>query len=64
MVNLETYKMFVNGEWIGSEKSETIESINTSIGKTWALIPETSASDVKKLRFSLLDIICQVRIVS
>ena len=48
MGNLETYKMFVNGEWIGSEKSETFESINPSIGKPWALIPEASASDVNK----------------
>ena len=48
MGNLETYKMFVNGEWIGSEKSETFESINPSTGKPWALIPEASASDVNK----------------
>ena len=48
MVNLETYKMFVNGEWIESEKRETFESINPSTGKPWALIPEASASDVNK----------------
>ena len=48
MGNLETYKMFVNGEWIGSEKSETFESINPNTGKPWALIPEASASDVNK----------------
>ena len=48
MGNLETYKMFVNGEWIESEKSETFESINPSIGKPWARIPEASASDVNK----------------
>ena len=48
MGNLETYKMFVNGEWIESEKRETFESINPSTGKPWALIPEASASDVNK----------------
>jgi acyl-CoA reductase-like NAD-dependent aldehyde dehydrogenase len=48
MGNLETYKMFVNGEWIESEKRVTFESINPSTGKPWALIPEASASDVNK----------------
>ena len=48
MVNLESYKMFVNGKWIESEKGNTFESINPSTGKPWALIPEASASDVNK----------------
>ncbi len=48
MVNLESFKMFINGKWIESEKGNTFESINPSTGKPWALIPEASASDVNK----------------
>ena len=46
MGNLETFKMFVNGKWVDSENESTFESINPSIGKSWALIPESTANDV------------------
>ena len=46
MGSLETFKMFVNGKWVDSENGSTFESINPSIGKSWALIPESTANDV------------------
>ena len=46
MGSLETFKMFVNGKWVDSENGSTFESINPSIGKSWALIPEATANDV------------------
>ena len=46
MGNLEAFKMFVNGKWVDSENGSTFESINPSIGKSWALIPEASVNDV------------------
>jgi acyl-CoA reductase-like NAD-dependent aldehyde dehydrogenase len=48
MTELETYQMYIDGQWVDAEDNKTFKSINPSTGKTWAIIPEASANDVDR----------------
>ncbi|MFP6828665.1 MAG: aldehyde dehydrogenase family protein, partial [Gammaproteobacteria bacterium] len=46
MSELKSYQMYINGEWVDAEEGKTFESVNPSTGKSWAIIPEASETDV------------------
>ena len=46
MSELKSYQMYINGEWVDAEDGKTFESVNPSTGKSWAIIPEASETDV------------------
>ena len=48
MPELKKYKMFINGEWVNSDTKKTFETLNPENNKTWAVVPEASASDVDR----------------
>lgn len=43
---IQHYQMLVNGEWIDASSGETFESVDPYTGRTWAVIPEATSSDV------------------
>ncbi len=46
MSELKSYQMYINGEWVDAEDGKTLESVNPSTGKSWAIIPEAGETDV------------------
>jgi len=46
MAELKSYQMYINGEWVNAKDGKTLESVNPSTGKSWAIIPEASEIDV------------------
>ena len=46
MAELKSYQMYINGEWVNAKDGKTFESVNPSTGKSWAIIPEASETDV------------------
>jgi len=46
MAELKSYQMYINGEWVNAKDGKTLESVNPSTGKSWAIIPEASETDV------------------
>ncbi len=48
MPELKKYKMFINGEWVNSDTEKTFETLNPENNKPWAVVPESSASDVDR----------------
>jgi aldehyde dehydrogenase (NAD+) len=45
---LETYQMYVDGQWTASDSGEYFESYNPYTGQPWALIPKGNARDVER----------------
>ncbi|MFO0995750.1 MAG: aldehyde dehydrogenase [Alphaproteobacteria bacterium] len=48
MPNLERFKMFIGGEWVGATSGAEFESFNPYTGKPWALIPRGAAEDANR----------------
>lgn len=48
MTDIPTYRMLINGVWVGTYDGYTFESVNREIGKPWVLIAEAIASDTNK----------------
>mgnify|MGYP000577846159 FL=1 len=46
MAELKSYQMYINGEWVNAKDGKSFESVNPSTGKSWAIIPEASETDV------------------
>ena len=46
MAELKSYQMYINGEWVNAKDGKTLESVNPSTGKSWAIIPEASETDI------------------
>ncbi len=46
--DLTSYQMYIGGEWVDAEASETFESQNPYLSEPWAKIPEGSADDVDR----------------
>lgn len=44
---MQSYKMYINGEWVGSKSGENIESFNPFTAKPWVLIPKGNSQDVE-----------------
>jgi aldehyde dehydrogenase (NAD+) len=45
---LDTYKMYIGGEWVEASSGETFETFNPYTAKPWALIPKGGAEDVDR----------------
>jgi (Z)-2-((N-methylformamido)methylene)-5-hydroxybutyrolactone dehydrogenase len=45
---LDTYKMYIGGEWVEASSGETFETYNPYTAQPWALIPKGSAEDVDR----------------
>ncbi|GAB4237110.1 MAG: aldehyde dehydrogenase [Methyloligellaceae bacterium] len=48
MTDLQTYKIYIGGEWCESASGKYFESENPYTGEPWALIPECGAEDVDR----------------
>ncbi|MGA8261525.1 MAG: aldehyde dehydrogenase family protein, partial [Arenicellales bacterium] len=46
--SLETFKMYIDGQWVDSASGEHFESDNPYTGRPWALIPKGNAEDVDR----------------
>ena len=46
--SLVTYKMYIDGQWVGSASGQQFESHNPFTGKPWALIPRGNAEDIDR----------------
>ena len=47
-VDLVHYPMFIGGEWVDSHSGAVRESVNPTIGRPWATVPEADAVDVDR----------------
>jgi acyl-CoA reductase-like NAD-dependent aldehyde dehydrogenase len=45
MPGLESFQMLIDGKWVGSSDGETIETVDPSTGRPWALVPNASPED-------------------
>ena len=45
---LDSYKMYIGGEWVESSSGETFETYNPYTAEPWALIPKGNAEDVDR----------------
>jgi aldehyde dehydrogenase (NAD+) len=43
---LQSYRMFVGGDWVDAASGETFESLNPYTARPWARIPRAAAADV------------------
>ena len=48
MFELKKYKMFIDGEWIGSESKKTFKTLNPETNEPWAEVPEANEKDIDK----------------
>ena len=48
MAELKSYQMYINGEWVNAKDGKTLESVNPSTGKSWAIIPEASVQSAHR----------------
>ncbi|MDC1330836.1 aldehyde dehydrogenase [Pelagibacteraceae bacterium] len=46
MTKIQNFKMYIDGQWVDSESSKTIETLNPENNEVWATVPEASAKDV------------------
>ena len=45
---VQTYQMFIGGEWVNAISGKAFESLNPYTGQAWALIPDGQAEDVDR----------------
>jgi acyl-CoA reductase-like NAD-dependent aldehyde dehydrogenase len=48
IAKVESFKMYIDGEWVRSEKEETIDVINPATEQVFAKVPKASREQVKK----------------
>ncbi len=48
MTDLRSYRMLIDGEWVGASDGKMFDSINPSNGEVWSRVPEATADDVDK----------------
>ncbi len=48
MSDLVSYRMFIDGAWVGAEDGKTFQSLNPATGEAWAEIPEATIGDVDR----------------
>jgi (Z)-2-((N-methylformamido)methylene)-5-hydroxybutyrolactone dehydrogenase len=48
MTKIQNFKMYIDGQWVGSESGKTIETLNPENNEVWATVPEADAKDVDK----------------
>ena len=48
MGELKTYKMLIDGEWVGASDGGSFDSVNPATGDVWCRVPEATAEDVDR----------------
>ena len=48
MSDIRTYKMLIDGDWVGASDGKTFDSINPATGQVWSRVPEATAEDVNR----------------
>jgi acyl-CoA reductase-like NAD-dependent aldehyde dehydrogenase len=48
MTKVQEFKMYIDGQWVNSESSKTIETLNPENNEVWATVPEANEKDVDK----------------
>ena len=48
MSKTQDFKMYINGEWVGSSSGKKIETFNPENNEVWATVPEANEKDVDK----------------
>ncbi|MEZ5774984.1 MAG: aldehyde dehydrogenase [Hyphomicrobiaceae bacterium] len=48
MGDVKTYRMLIDGEWVGASDGRTFDSVNPATGEVWARVPEATAADVDR----------------
>ena len=48
MTKIQNFKMYIDGQWVGSETGKTIETLNPENNEVWATVPEANEKDVDK----------------
>jgi len=48
MTKIQSFKMYIDGQWVESESGKTIETLNPENNEVWATVPEASKKDVDK----------------
>ena len=48
MGEIQTYRMLIDGEWVGASDGKTFDSINPSTGNVWSEVPEATQDDVDR----------------
>jgi (Z)-2-((N-methylformamido)methylene)-5-hydroxybutyrolactone dehydrogenase len=42
------YRMYIDGDWVDAQSSETFETVDPYTGETWAVVPRAGAADVDR----------------
>jgi len=53
---LTRYKMFIDGQKVGSVSGRFFESLNPFTGKPWAAMPDGAEEDVDRAAFAMAEI--------
>ena len=48
MTKIQNFKMYIDGQWVDSESSKTIKTLNPENNEVWATVPEANEKDVDK----------------
>ncbi len=48
MGEIQTYRMLIDGDWVGASDGKTFDSINPSTGNVWSKVPEATQDDVDR----------------
>ena len=48
MGKIESYKMLIDGEWVGASDGKTFDSVNPTNGNVWSKMPEATREDVDR----------------
>ena len=48
MGNVKSYKMLIDGEWVGASDGKMFDSVNPSTGEVWSQVPEATEQDVDR----------------
>lgn len=45
---IQSYRMYIGGEWLDGQSGETFDSINPAMSEVWARFPFAGAADVDR----------------
>ncbi|MGB7322317.1 MAG: aldehyde dehydrogenase family protein, partial [Albidovulum sp.] len=48
MSTVKSYKMLIDGEWVGASDGAMFDSVNPATGTVWSRVPEATAQDVDR----------------
>ena len=46
MTEIQSYKMLIDGQWVGASDNAMFDSVNPATGKVWSSVPEATEADV------------------